>query len=411
MPQTFCILGLGYIGLPTAALLANSGANVIGVDIDPRVVDAVNRGETPFPERELDNLVRRTVRSGALRAMTQPVPADAFIITVPTPLTTDRQADLSHVLAAMEAIAPVVKPDDMIILESTVPVGSLKRLALELGRVRPDLHIAPDGKCEGRVSMAYCPERTFPGAVVHELIANDRVIGGLTPACAARAALVYERFVRGRFSLTDSQTAEMVKLSENTFRDVNIAFANELSVICGGLNVDVREVIDLANQHPRVNILNPGPGVGGHCVAVDPWFLHEANPEAARLIRQARAVNDGMPARIVQIVEEAIRGLTSPTIACLGLSYKADVADMRESPALEIVQLLAERSVAHLLVAEPHIDALPTGLHGANVEFTTAEAAIMRSDLVLLLVDHSAFLGCRKAASARRLIDTRGFWR
>ncbi len=413
------IVGLGYIGLPTAAVLASVGHEVVGIEISQAIVDVVNRGEIHIVEPDLDGLVQAAVHSGRLRAVMAAEPADAFIIAVPTPFMNDHQPDLRHVEQAARAIAPQLQRGNLVILESTSPVGTTEKLAGWLAEERPDLRFPVAGSKETDVHLAYCPERVLPGSIVSELVRNDRVVGGLTPPCAEKARHLYETFVRGQCIATDARTAEMTKLTENAFRDVNIAFANELSLICDQLGIDVWELIALANRHPRVNILNPGPGVGGHCIAVDPWFIVDSAPQAARLIRAAREVNDGKPEWVLNKVAEAVaaargrldRGVV---VACLGLAFKANIDDLRESPSLEIAERLVERRFAdRLLVVEPYVEALPAALAShAGVELSELDAALAAADVVVLLVDHQQFKGVpRDALAGKTVIDTRGLWR
>jgi UDP-N-acetyl-D-mannosaminuronic acid dehydrogenase len=369
--NTVCVVGLGYVGLPTAATLASRGVDVIGVDVNSEVVAAVNAGKPLFPEPDLDMLLRAATTIGKLRATSRPEPADAFLIAVPTPFNDDKSPNLDFIDAAADAIGPVLNPGNIVILESTSPVGTTARLAARLARIRPELRFPPARRGEQLdVYVAHCPERVLPGHMVRELVENDRIIGGMTEGCAERAEAVYRLFLRGNLFRTDAPTAELVKLVENAFRDVNIAFANELSLICDQLGLDVWSVIELANRHPRVSILRPGAGVGGHCIAVDPWFIISAAPEQSRLIRIAREVNDAKPKFIVtQILERAER-FKRPIIACLGLTYKPDVDDTRESPAIEIARQLARSSQECILVADPELRVLPEELAGSpNVSF------------------------------------------
>lgn len=398
------VIGLGYIGLPTAAILASNGVNVIGVDISQTTVDAVNRGDIPFVEPDLAAYVRGAVSHGRLRATTSPEPADAFVIAVPTPLTGDNEPDLSYIESAAAALAPVLSGGELVILESTVPPGATHKLADWIAAARPEISI----------DIAHCPERVLPGRVMIELVTNDRIVGGLTPQAAERAKRLYEIFCQGSILLTDAVTAEMTKLVENSFRDVNIAFANELSLVADELGIDVWELIELANHHPRVNILQPGPGVGGHCIAVDPWFIVDAIPERARLIRTAREVNDSKPEWVVGKVRDAVAGRSDLTIAALGLAFKPDVDDLRESPARKVVGDLADEFPgATLLVVEPHVRELPKELaNRRNVELVPLTAAA-KADVVVLLVDHSAFKSADRVAlglADKTVIDTRGVW-
>lgn len=405
------MIGLGYIGLPTATIIASRGIKVIGVDINQHAVDTINQGKIHIFEPDLEALVYEVVRTGKLRATTQVEPADAFLIAVPTPFKGDHEPDLAYVESAARAIAPVVKKGDLVILESTSPVGSTEQMAQWLLEARPDLTFPQQAGESADINIAYCPERVLPGKVIHELVENDRVVGGMTPRCAARAAALYKTFVKGDCIITNARTAEMCKLTENSFRDVNIAFANELSLICDEFDINVWELISLANHHPRVNILQPGPGVGGHCIAVDPWFIVDKSPKTARLIRTAREVNDHKPHHVVDKVSTVAAKFKNPKIACLGLSFKADIDDLRESPSLDIVQQLKQINPGKLYVAEPYISQLPGNLQGENVEFATAEDAVAQADIVLLLVNHQKFseIGLEKLDN-KVLIDTRGMW-
>lgn len=416
MSATISVIGLGYIGLPTAAVLASAGHTVIGVDVNRHAVDTINQGRIHIVEPGLAEMVAEAVANNRLRATTAPEPADAFLIAVPTPFNDGYEPDLSYVKAACEAIGPVLKSGDTVILESTSPVGATEQMASWIGAARGDLKMPHAGKA-GDIAIAYCPERVLPGNVLEELVRNDRVIGGLTPACGVAAKSVYAAFVKGECIATDARTAEMCKLTENSFRDVNIAFANELSLICDRLDINVWELIRLANRHPRVKILQPGPGVGGHCIAVDPWFIVHSAPEQARIIRTAREVNDSKPEWVIEKVRAAVAevqaknsGDDSVAIACLGLAFKPDIDDLRESPALAICERLAEISELQMLVVEPNIDTLPSRLIG-RVDMLDAADALARADIVLLLVDHSAFRDAHvHLKQGTKLIDTRGMW-
>lgn len=410
--QTVSLIGLGYIGLPTAAVLASRGVHVVGVDVNQHAVDTINSGRVHIVEPDLDALVSDVVRRGLLRATTKPEASDAFVIAVPTPFRDQHVPDLSYVEAAARAIAPVLKAGNLVILESTSPVTATEQLAQWLADARPDLSFPQQAGEDAQIQIAYCPERVLPGKVLTELVENDRVVGGLTPACARRAAELYRVFVKGECLITNARTAEMCKLTENSFRDVNIAFANELSLICDRLGINVWELVRLANHHPRVNILQPGPGVGGHCIAVDPWFIVHSAPEEARMIRTAREVNDGKPHYVAGRIAEAASAHAEPVIACLGLAFKPDIDDLRESPAVEIVQMLAKEKVGRLLVVEPHVEQLPPALAAlSQVQLVTAEEALAQADVVALLVNHRAFYGITKAQLGdKRVIDTRGVW-
>jgi UDP-N-acetyl-D-mannosaminuronic acid dehydrogenase len=406
------VIGLGYIGLPTSAVLADHGVRVHGVDIDPRVVDAVNSADLHITEPDLDEVVHRVVKSGMLSATCEVVPADVYIVAVPTPLRGDHQPDLSHVESATRAIARVLQRGDLVILESTCPPGSTASMSAWIAEERPDLRLPHEHPESPDVYLAHCPERVLPGRILEELTTNDRIVGGLTPECARRAAALYDMVVTGTISLTDASTAEMAKLVENTFRDVNIAFANELSTICDRVGIDVWSVIELANHHPRVQVLAPGPGVGGHCIAVDPWFIAAAAPEETRLIRQARAINDGRPQQVVDQV--ALLAAEGDTVACLGLAYKPDVDDLRESPAVQITRRLVEqRPDLGVLVVEPYASELPAELaESEGVALCELTDALSRSEVVLLLVHHAEFAQLDpELLRGKRVVDTRGVWR
>ena len=402
--SSLCVLGLGYIGLPTASIFATKGRSVLGVDIAPEVVATINSGRIHIQEPDLDVLVRAAVQSGNLRAATAPAAADTFIIAVPTPFTVDaaggRRPDLSFVEAAARSLAAVVAPGNLIVLESTSPVGTTEKVKAWI-----EDELRRRGRAVDGLLYAHCPERILPGQMLKELIANDRIVGGLTPEASARAKALYEIFCAAQIFVTDARTAELAKLTENAFRDVNIAFANELSMICDRLGVDVWELIRLANRHPRVKILQPGPGVGGHCIAVDPWFIVDAAPAEARLLRTAREVNDAKPGHVLA----RIRAQVAPgaAVACLGLAFKANVDDLRESPALDIAVHLAAEGY-RVLAVEPHITTLPVALAG-RAELVDLPAALARADAIVLLVDHRAFGSLTLADLAgKALIDTRG---
>jgi UDP-N-acetyl-D-mannosaminuronic acid dehydrogenase len=411
--KSVSMIGLGYIGLPTAAIIASRKIKVIGVDVSEHAVDTINRGEIHIVEPELDIIVRSVVHQGYLRATTVPEPADAFLIAVPTPFKGDHEPDLSYVRTAAKSIAPVLRKGNLVVLESTSPVGTTEDLAVWLAEERPDLTFPHQTGDVSDISVAYCPERVLPGKVVHELVSNDRVVGGMTERCSHLATALYKIFVEGDCIPTTCRTAEMCKLTENSFRDVNIAFANELSIICDKLGINVWELIRLANHHPRVNILQPGPGVGGHCIAVDPWFIVSKTPEEARLIQSARQVNDAKPRYVVDRVIEAAAQTAEPVIACLGLAFKPDIDDLRESPAMEVVMALAKRSLGPLLVVEPHISTLPPSLESyGNVDLVTVAQALERASIVVMLVSHQAFYQVdRHLLDGKHVIDTRGVWR
>lgn len=411
---TVAVLGLGYIGLPTATVLATRGLSVVGVDVNPDTVAAVSRGEVPFVEPDLAVAVSGAVRMGRLSASKEVPPADAYIIAVPTPFHEDHTADLSYVEAAVSALAPQLAGGEVVILESTSPPGTSQQVSQWLSDLRPDLRFPHSGDGVPDVHVAHCPERVLPGRIMIEMVTNDRVVGGITPLCAEKAAAVYRVFCQGEIHLTDAASAEMAKLVENAYRDVNIAFANELSFICDDLKLDVWEVIAMANRHPRVNILSPGPGVGGHCIAVDPWFIVGAAPERAQLIQMARKVNDSKPEWVSERVVATARRFREPTVAALGLAFKANVDDLRESPAMDVVDNLAQAMPGtRILVAEPHVDELPSRLaRFPNVALTTAHEAVAGADIVVLLVDHDRFKGLnRSRLSGKVVYDTRGLWR
>lgn len=410
------VIGLGYIGLPTAAILAVRGHQVSGMDVSEQIIQTLKDGRIHIVEPELDVVVSAAIKSGAMTVATQVKPADAFIVAVPTPLSEGKSPELSYLRSAAKAIAPHLRSGNLVIVESTIPVGTTEDFSRWLADLRPDLRFPHDYKDRADVRVAHCPERVLPGRVLTELVENDRVVGGISQACTAAAITLYKTFVQGECLATTATTAEMAKLSENAFRDVNIAFANELSILAEERGVDVWELIRLANHHPRVNILQPGPGVGGHCIAVDPWFLVDSSPENARLIRQARLVNDAKPYHVIRKAKNAVCGVANPVLACLGLSFKADIDDLRESPAVLVCQRLATDSDVRMQikVVEPHIHELPATLRGlSNVTLCECDEAVRAADLVLLLVNHSAFSNVPSTLSldGKIVIDTRGQWR
>lgn len=394
--ESICVMGLGYIGLPTASMLAARGYSVTGVDVSQHVVDTINRGEIHIVEPDLDIMVKSAVNSGSLKAGLEPVEADIFIIAVPTPFKEGKKPDLSYVEAATKKIAPYLKENNLVILESTSPPGTTDEVVADT--------LAGLGHNVGEdIYVAHCPERVLPGRILIELIENDRVVGGVNEASTQRAVEFYESFVRGEVLATNAKTAELVKLTENSSRDVQIAFANEISMISDAEGINAWEVIELANRHPRVNILNPGPGVGGHCIAVDPWFIVDRAPSCSNLIRTAREVNDSKPSWVIDRVRAKAEKFKQPVIGCLGLAFKADVDDLRESPAYEIVKLLEEEGLGRLLVCEPNLST-----HEA-LELVGLDRLIKEADIILVLVDHRQF----KKLSAMQLqekvvIDTRG---
>lgn len=412
--KTISVIGLGYIGLPTAAVFASRKTKVIGVDVSRHAVDTINQGHIHIVEPDLDVIVHAVVTEGWLRAVTEPEPADAFLIAVPTPFRDGHQPDLAYIEAAAKAVAPVLAPGNLVILESTSPVGATEQMAAWLAEARPDLTFPQTHGERSDIRVAHCPERVLPGNVLRELVRNDRVIGGMTAACSREAAALYKIFVEGDCIVTDSRTAEMCKLTENSFRDVNIAFANELSIICDKLGIDVWELIGLANRHPRVNILQPGPGVGGHCIAVDPWFIVAKTPDEARLVRAAREINDAKPHWVIEKTHSAIGGflMAHPdrtardvTLACLGLTFKPNIDDMRESPSLHIVETLAKDFQGKLLVVEPNVEELPPALSAA--EKVDLDAALQRADIVVVLVAHDSFKSLwEKVKSSQVVLST-----
>lgn len=417
--ETISVIGLGYIGLPTAAVFASRKKKVIGVDVNQRAVDTINRGEIHIVEPDLDMVVHAAVTEGYLRAATRPEAADVFLIAVPTPFKGDNEPDLSYIEAASKAIAPVLKQGDLVILESTSPVGATEQMAVWLAESRSDLTFPQTHGEDSDIRVAHCPERVLPGHVLRELVQNDRVIGGMTPKCSQLAVKLYKTFVEGECVVTSARTAEMCKLTENSFRDVNIAFANELSIICDKLDINVWELIRLANRHPRVNILQPGPGVGGHCIAVDPWFIVSKTPEQAKLIRTAREVNDGKPQWVLDKVrlavaehlqENADKTAKDVTIACFGLAFKPDIDDLRESPAVAITQQVAATHPGPVLVIEPNIEELPVKL-ADKLTLNNVEQALAEADVIVLLVDHKEFKDIAKTIlDSYKVVDTRGVW-
>ena len=407
------VFGLGYVGLPVSAAFASRGFDVIGIDIQPLIVETINSGRIHIVEPDLDMLVQAAVSAGKLRATLQPEPADVFIIAVPTPFKDGHEPDLDYVRQATEMIAPLLKKGNLVILESTSPVGTTEQICDWIGSLRPDLILPKPLKDKADVHVAHCPERVLPGNVLRELVDNDRIIGGISPNCAAAAADLYQTFVKGELYLTNARTAELAKLVENAYRDVNIAFANELSLICERLSINVWDMIELANRHPRVNILKPGPGVGGHCIAIDPWFIIAAAKDLAKVIRAAREVNDSKPHAVVAKIKSAAARLRQPIIACLGLSYKADIDDLRESPALHIVEQLARENVGELLIVEPNIQQLPLSLLDyPSARSAELQDALRTADIIVVLVDHRQFKRYdRELLNLKIVIDTRGIWR
>tara|TARA_B110000908_G_C10242375_1_gene446802 strand:+ start:1060 stop:2334 length:1275 start_codon:yes stop_codon:yes gene_type:complete len=418
--KTISVVGLGYIGLPTAAMFASKGINVIGVDINAQAVKTINSGKIHIIENGLEKIVSDTVKNKFLKADISFHEADAFLVAVPTPFKKSKlnysipEPDLSYIKKASKEIAKVLKKGNLVILESTSPVGTTEKMINWMREERSDLKF-PDINTDSDfdINIAYCPERVMPGNIIHELIENDRVIGGITKDCSAAASYLYKKFVKGKCIETDARTAEMVKLTENASRDVSIAFANELSIICEDLDINVWELINLANRHPRVNILQPGPGVGGHCIAVDPWFIVNRSPNLAKLIKQARDINDGKPSWVIEKVKSTVldvlqsnqdRGILDIKIACFGLAFKADIDDLRESPAMEITSKLSEWHSDEIMIVEPNIKKLPQSL--TNCRLVDSHEAITKSDIIVLLVDHKEFFSID--FSNKNLIDTKG---
>jgi len=414
--EKISVVGLGYIGLPTAAMFAARKIMVVGVDVNQKAVDIINEGLIHIVEPDLDMVVHSAVKGGFLRASTTPEAAQAFLVAVPTPFKGGHhEPDLSYIESAARSIAPVLEKGNLVILESTSPVGATEQMAGWLAQARPDLTFPQTHGAESDIRVAHCPERVLPGKVMQELIQNDRVIGGMTSRCSEMAVKLYKSFVLGECIITDTRSAEMAKLTENSFRDVNIAFANELSLICDRLDMDVWEVIRLANRHPRVSILNPGPGVGGHCIAVDPWFVVASAPEEARMIRMAREINDGKPDWVMDKVRTAVASfltqypklsLEDVTVACYGLAFKPNIDDLRESPALRIVQQLSKQHPGPMLAVEPNIETLPATLEG--IELVSVAEAHHRADIHLYLVAHKQFQTA--AQPIRYCIDTVGMF-
>ena len=411
------MIGLGYIGLPTATLFASRKKRVIGVDVSEHAVHTINNGRIHIVEPELDILVHAAVTEGYLRATLTPEPADVFLIAVPTPFKDGHRPDLSYIESASKAIAPVLAKGNLVILESTSPVGATEQMAAWLAEARPDLSFPQTAGEDADIQVAHCPERVLPGKVIHELVSNDRVIGGMTIKASEMAVSLYKIFVEGECIVTNARTAEMCKLTENSFRDVNIAFANELSMICGKLDINVWELISLANRHPRVNVLQPGAGVGGHCIAVDPWFIVDTTPDEAKIIRTAREVNDFKPEWVLNQVKAGIfdamksnpgMQISDITVACLGLAFKADIDDLRESPAISIVEKICQLG-CKVLAVEPNIEGLPSNLDLANLELAALDNALNQANVVCVLVKHRSFIEeAHRIGSTSQIIDAVG---
>lgn len=412
--QHVAFIGLGYIGLPTAVTLANSGVKVTGVDINQAAVNRINSGEVTIVEPGLEEGLKAALESGNFTATTKPVHADAYVIAVPTPFTDDYDIDMKYIYSAAESIAPLLEGNELIVLESTSPPKTTEKMANRVLDLRPDLK-ADDASetTEGVLYFAHCPERILPGVAMTELKTNDRIIGGMSEEATRRATEIYASFCDGELLPTDAATAEMAKLTENTFRDVNIALANELSLICDKLDINVWKLIELANHHPRVNILQPGPGVGGHCIAVDPWFIVAADRENSKLIHTAREVNDSKPKWVINRVSQEIADIENPKIAAFGLAFKPDIDDLRESPALNITAELAVKNPnAEILAVEPNVHELPSVLADkSNVRLTELQEAIDCADVIVVLVDHKEFKSVEPATVAgKKIVDTKGLW-
>ncbi|WND42697.1 UDP-N-acetyl-D-mannosamine dehydrogenase [Pasteurella multocida] len=416
--NTISVIGLGYIGLPTAAVFAQHHVKIIGIDINEHAVNTINQGKIHIVEPDLEQVVQQCVNKGDLKASLTPEPADAFLIAVPTPFKGNNyEPDLSYIKSACKMISSVLKKGDLIVLESTSPVGTTEKMAIWLSEFRHDLTFPQQLGELSDIRIAHCPERVLPGHVMRELIENDRIIGGMTPKCSQMAVDLYKTFVKGDCIVTNSRTAEMCKLTENAFRDVNIAFANELSIICDKLGINVWELINLANRHPRVNILQPGCGVGGHCIAVDPWFIVNKTPELAKLIHTARLVNDSKPEWVINQVNNAViealqknpnKTLQDIKIACLGLAFKPDIDDLRESPALKITKQLAAKYPNQITAVEPNIEALPEQLITQNIKHSSLQQALETCDVLVVLVDHKEFKEIQTTSVNATIVDTKG---
>ena len=396
--KKICIIGLGYIGLPTAGMLATNGYIVAGFDINTEAVNTINEGRIHIEEPGLEELVKIAVNSGKLKAYTHPQQADVYIIAVPTPVRENKKACMDYVEAATNSILGLLKPGNLVILESTSPPATTTKLMVPLLE-RTGLKIGEE------LFVAYCPEKVLPGQIIRELVENKRIVGGINQKSAQMAKEIYETFVKGEIILTDSTTAEMVKIIENTYRDVNIALANELAKISYKLGINAWEVVKFANLHPRVNLHSPGPGVGGHCISVDPWFIVEQNPELAILISHAREINDSMPAFTYNMVLEQVKEIANPKVSVLGLTYKPDIDDIRESPAIEIVKMLKNNPRINISICDPHVK-------GFGEKLVELELALKDSDCILLVVNHKEFASMNPAEVSQLvknkvIIDTR----
>jgi len=390
--NSICMVGLGYIGLPTAAVFADGGLNVLGVDVNKHAVETINQGKIHIEEPGLAELVSKVVSKGKLKAFLEPQKADAFIVAVPTPFKGENhEPNLDYIKSAAKNLAKVLEKGNLVILESTSPVGATEKMAKWISEERPDLTFPQTHGEDSDIRIAHCPERILPGQMIRELVENDRIIGGITDKCSQAAVSLYKTVVKGECSVTTARTAEMCKLTENSFRDVNIAFANELSILCDKMGIDVWELIEMANKHPRVNILQPGCGVGGHCIAVDPWFIVNSFPEDANVIRTAREINDFKPEFVINKIKERVKGIENPKVACLGLAFKPNIDDLRESPAINIAKKLAMEGI-NILAVEPNIDELPRDFSNIkNISLSSLENAKKNCDLLVILVGHKEF--------------------
>lgn len=393
--------GLGYVGLPTSAVIASKGIKVLGYDVNKKIVEIINHGDIHIVEPDLKGLVSFAVKNGFLKAYNKPQKADVYIISVPTPLDPKKNPDVSYVNKAVASILDLLEPGNLVIIESTCPVGTTHNIVKLVYKARKDLR--------NKIYIAYCPERVLPGNVIYELINNDRIVGGITPESSEKAEKFYKLFVKGRIYKTNDRTAELSKLVENAYRDVNIAFANELSIICDELNINTWELIELANKHPRVNILQPGPGVGGHCIAVDPWFIVHSSKKNARLIKTAREVNNYKTEWVINKIVDLAKKVEKPVIACLGLSYKANIDDVRESPSLEIVEKLVDMNIGQVMVCDPYVEKKNIS---DKIVFSPLEEILKKANIIVLLVDHNEFKEVDKQLLKNKLVlDTKGVWR
>ena len=389
------VLGLGYIGLPTASIIASKGIKTFGIDVNTKLVKNINNCKIHFYEKDLDKILKNVIKNNYFIAKKIPEKSDVFIITVPTPIfKKNKKPNLTFVFDAIKSIANLLEKNNLIIIESTIPVGTTEKIYAYLKKLRKDLNFPPinyeSEKNANDVFISHCPERVLPGNIIYELFENDRIIGGLTKKCSMMASNFYKKFIKGNTILTNSKTAELCKLSENSFRDVNIAFANELSMICDENKVDVWELIKIANIHPRVNILQPGPGVGGHCIAVDPWFLTYSNPKKAKIIKQARLVNLDKEIYIYNKIKKTIKdhskAINKLAVACFGIAFKANVNDLRESPSLSIAKKLLKLPFKKINIVEPNINELPKSMHRKNVKLSCINVFFLGLGLVIFLI-------------------------